>query len=248
MKQGGLVCMCLILVSMCFVPVLAQPSTNSVETIVVDDFDTPDEMTWTWNVTASRFAAEGFPKTGYFDAIPNSLRPIRKGGTEGAKVFGVHTSFNRKGDNWIEIVPVTENENGEKKNHEIDLIGNVKQIDFWVWGANYLYNLDVLIRDAEGRVNVLSAGKMNFNGWKNMIIQIPSHIRQKARMRSGPKNITFVGFRIRTDPGEYVDDFMIYFDQVKYTTYILSNIYDGFDLRALNFEQAGNKDAEPNAQ
>ena len=44
MKQGGLVCVCLLLVMMFCVPVFAQPSDKSVETILIDDFDKKDEM------------------------------------------------------------------------------------------------------------------------------------------------------------------------------------------------------------
>ena len=46
--------------------------------------------------------------------------------------------------------------------------------------------------------------------------------------------MTFVGFRIRTDPKEYVDDFLIYFDQVRYSSNTLSNVYDGFNLRNID--------------
>jgi hypothetical protein len=77
---------------------------------------------------------------------------------------------------------------------------------------------------------------LNFNGWKNLVINIPKHMVQQSRLRSGPKNLTFVGFRVRTDPAEYVDDFAVYFDQFKYTTHTLDNIYDGFDLRDIDFD------------
>lgn len=50
--------------------------------------------------------------------------------------------------------------------------------------------------------------------------------------------MTFVGFRIRTDPKEYVDDFMIYFDQLRYASNTLSNVYDGFKLQDVDFSNA----------
>ena len=43
--------------------------------------------------------------------------------------------------------------------------------------------------------------------------------------------MSFVGFRIRTDAAEAVDDYVIYFDNFKYTTNTLSNVYDGYALR-----------------
>jgi hypothetical protein len=81
----------------------------------------------------------------------------------------------------------------------------------------------------------LPAGQLTFDGWKNVIVPIPTYIRQRSRLRSGPKTISFVGFRIRTDPNEYVDDFNIFFDQLKYTTNTLSNIYDGYELTYIDF-------------
>ena len=238
MKQGVMVLLCLFCVFLFCVPVFAQPSTKSVETVLIDDFDSAEEKDYQWDVQASRFVADGFPKKGYFKGIPNSLRGFYgDGGTE-ALVLGVQTSFNRKGDNWFEIFPTTTDENGEIANYEIPFKGVVSQIDFWVWGSNYKYVLEVLVRDADGRVHTLPVGVLLFNGWKNFVVNIPGHIRQESRLRSGPKNMTFVGFKVRTDPNEYVDNFNIYFDNLKYTTHTLSTIYDGFDLRDIDFDSA----------
>ena len=50
--------------------------------------------------------------------------------------------------------------------------------------------------------------------------------------------MTFVGFRIRSDAEEYVDNFVIFFDQIKYTTNSLSFIYDGYELKDVEFEDS----------
>ena len=50
--------------------------------------------------------------------------------------------------------------------------------------------------------------------------------------------MTFVGFRIRTDAEEYVDNFVIFFDQIKYTTNSLSFIYDGYELKDVEFDDS----------
>lgn len=253
MKQGFLFCVCLMLVVFVCVPVFAQPSTKSVETIMLDNFDTEgmqeyqfrgQPLNWTWRVTASRFIEDGFPKTGYFDGVPNSLRPLQAEDAE-PKVFGVQVAYHRKGDNWFEIIPVVEGESGELENYEIPLGGLVKQIDFWVWGANYVYILEAMVRDAEGRVHVLRVAPMTFNGWRNVVVNIPNSIRQQSRLRSGPENLTLVGFRVRSDPNEYVDDFTIFFDQLKYTAHTLNNIYDGYELKSVDFGE-GSSDSSSN--
>lgn len=228
------------------IPAVAQPSSKAVETRVIDNFDnvgsqdyqvpgkTADSTVshnWTWGVQTSHYVDKerGFPKLDYFKAQPNSLKYFNKEGEE-PKVLGVSVSYLRKGENWFEVYP-----ENDGKPYEIPFVGTVTQVDFWVWGANYLYFIDLLVRDADGRVYTLPAGNLAFNGWRNVIVQIPTYIRQHSRMRSGPTIMSFVGFRIRTDPDEYVDDFSIFFDQLKFTTNALSNIFDGYELKTIEF-------------
>lgn len=223
-------------------PVAAQPSSRAVETFIVDDFDNKGEKNayqimagteqWTWGIQTSRFIMkdDGFPKMGYVDGQPNSLKALNKDKEANPKVLGVKTSYARKGENWFEIYPEVDG-----KPYEIPFVGTCTQIDFWVWGANYLYYIDLLVRDADGRVHTLPAGNLAFNGWRNVVVTVPGYIRQHSRLRSGPTDMTFVGFRVRTDPDEYVDDFNIFFDQLKYTTNTLSNIFDGYELKDIDF-------------
>ena len=232
------------------VPVFSQPNSRSVETFVIDNFDSEsdqnysydgDSLNWEWTVSASRFIAEGYPKYGYFKGIPNSLKPFQKADVE-PKVFGVQTAYNRKGDNWFEIIPMKDD-----KVYEIPFIGNVTQVDFWVWGANYLYYLEMMVRDADGRVHVLPAGNLAFNGWKNIIVHIPGWMVQHSKLRSGPKSLTLIGFRVRSDAAEYVDDFTIYFDNIKYMSNSLSFIYDGYELQETDFSDAKTGSTAPNS-
>lgn len=234
MKKGVVILGGLILALGFCVPAVAQPSTKAVETIVIDNFDTPGEMDWTWGVQASRFVTEGYPIIKTFEGIPNSLRPYHKDSDPTAQVLGVKTAFDRKGDNWFEVYP----KDADGNIYEIPFVGTVTQIDFWAWGAGYNYRLELLVRDAYGRVHTLQAGYLNFDGWKNIILNVPTYIEQHSRYRSGRKVLTFVGFRVRSDSKEAVDDFVIYFDQLKYTTNPLTNIYDGYDLKEADFGES----------
>lgn len=243
MKRGlkvliGLACFCVI-----GLPLFAQPSSKSVETFVMEDFDSAGEQnylykgktySWDWAVNSSRFVAEGYPKTGYYEGIPNSLKQLRKGSDKEFKVFGVKTAFNRKGDNWFEVYPTLDD-----KPFEIPFVGTVTQLDFWMWGANYKYYLEVMVRDSLGTVHVLPAGSLCFSGWKNIIVNIPGWIQQHSHLRSGPEDMTFVGFRIRSDAAEYVDNFVLFIDQIKYTTNSLTYIYDGYELNEIEFDSEG---------
>ena len=230
MKKGVVILAGVAALALC-VPAVAQPNSRAVETIVIDNFDTPDEMDWTWEVQASRFATDGYPIIKSFEGIPNSLRPYRKSSDPTAQVLGVKSVFDRKGDNWFEIYPV--DKDGNK--YEIPFLGTVTQLDIWVWGANYLYYLEFLVRDADGRVHTIPAGNLQFEGWRELIVKVPTYIRQHSKLRSGPENMSFIGVRVRTDANEFVDDYMIYFDNFKYVTNTLSNIYDGYELRQADF-------------
>ncbi len=239
MKRGQKVFISLACLFVFGLPAFSQPSSRSVETFVLDNFDAAGSQeypyngqtySWDWGVRASRFVAEGYPKSGYYAGIPNSLKPLRRETDSDPMVFGVKVAFNRKGDNWFEVYPQKDD-----KPFEIPLVGTVTQIDFWVWGANYNYYLDVLVRDAGGRVHVLPAGSLAFNGWRNIVVNIPGWLQQHSQLRSGPANMTFVGYRIRSDAEEYVDDYVVFFDQIKYTTNSLSFIYDGYELKDVDF-------------
>ncbi len=239
MKRGLKVFVSLACFFVIGLPAFAQPSSKSIETFVMDSFDGADSQnymydgktySWDWTVNSSRFIAEGYPKFGYYEGIPNSLKQLLKGQDVEHKVFGVKTAFNRKGDNWFEVYPTVDG-----KPYEIPFVGDVSSLDFWVWGSNYNYYLEVLVRDATGRTHVLSAGSLAFNGWKNIVVNIPGWLEQHSHLRSGPETMSFLGFRIRSDAEEYVDDFVIFFDQMKYTSNSLSFIFDGYELKEIDF-------------
>lgn len=237
MKKGFVVFCVLALCSLCM-PLFSQSAhqtQRSVETFIIDRFEGDSE--WDWEVTASRYVAENYPRQDFFNGIPSSLRYLRSDRKEQGgdpRVLGVQIAFNRKGDNWFEVYPVKDG-----KPYEVPFIGTVRQIDFWIWGAHYMYYLELLVRDADGRVHVLSAGNLAFDGWKNIAVNIPGWIRQHSRLSSGPDHMTFVGFRIRTDPQEFVDQFTIFFDQLKYTTDALAYIFDGYELKEADFGEGG---------
>ena len=238
MKKGVIVFAGLALLLGLSTPVFSQVASKSVETIMIDDFDgTNKDVTWTWKVQASRFVTEGYPILNTFDGMPNSLKALLNA-DDPHKVLGVKIKFDRKGDNWFEIYPEKDG-----KPYEIPFKGIVKAMDFWAWGAHYLYFLDILVRDADGRVHIIRAGNLAYDGWKEFIVDIPTWIRQRSRLRSGPSTLRFIGFRITTDPAEFVDDFLVYFDHVKYSTNALANIFDGYELQSADFGD-DNKDGQ----
>ena len=243
MKKGLVVFASFALLLAVGIPAFSQAPSRSVETVMIDNFDGNDsDVTWTWNVQASRFVTEGYPIINTFEAIPNSLKLVTKA-DETHKVIGAKVKFDRRGDNWMEIYPEKDG-----KPYEIPFRGNVKTLDFWVWGANYLYFLDVLVRDADGRVHIIHCGNLAFDGWRNFVVDVPTYIRQHSRLRSGPEQMTFVGFRITTDPDEFVDDYVVYFDHFKYSTGALAYIFDGYELQKADFGDDDSKKSDKDGQ
>ena len=239
MKKGLVVCMCFGLLLLFSSPAFSQEAMQtqkSTESFMIDNFNNESGNAWTWDVSASRYVADGYPKTGYFDGIQNSLKYLLKDGKDNQKVLGVQIAFKRKGDNWFEVYPVKDG-----KAYEIPFVGSVTQIDFWVWGAHYMYFLDVIVRDADGRVHVLPAGNLAFDGWRNVVVSVPGWIRQHSRSSSGRDAMSFIGFRIRTSPEEFVDSYTIFFDQMKYVTRALANIFDGYELKEADFGNSEGK-------
>ena len=238
MKQGRL-SVCLVLVSLMFLlPMFAQvATTTSYDSIMIDDFDQVENVDWNWYVQASRYS-NGDPKMQYFEGAPNSVKYLQKEGVTG-KVLGVEAAFNKKGDNWLEIYPAKKDANGKMQQFNLDLKGDVDHIDVWVWGAGYPYHLDLLLRDADGRVHSIPMTKLSYIGWKNIKTYIPKWMIQRSRYRSGAKTLSFVGFRIKTEPFAPVDIFTIYFDQLKYLSNTFADIYDGYDFDSKVFDEKG---------
>lgn len=235
MKHGGLilagVAFALIFA---FVPLTADEETINYQTYMVDTFDNPEGQEWAYHAVGSKFVTDGFPILKYFDGMPRSIR-VMQDKDENAKYLGIQFKFNRKGVNWVDIFPTKEGANGREA-YEIPFKGNIQRFDMWVWGAGYYYELELIVRDCEGRTHTLPMGLVNFKGWKNMHVSVPSNIPQSSKYIGNKHHMAFVAFRIRTRPTERVDDFKIFFDQFKALTDVYVDSYDGYELLEAPFE------------
>ncbi|CEM62524.1 hypothetical protein DWQ65_01360 [Treponema phagedenis] len=229
MKQGGLILAGFVLIFASMLPLAADSEVN-YQTYMVDTFDTTEE--WTWEAVGSKFVTEGYPVLKFFDGMPHAVRVMQSDPDAEYRFMGVQFKFNRQGDNWVDIVPMKDG-----KNYEIPLKGIVNRFDLWVWGAGYLYSMEMLVRDCNGRVHVLPLGPLNYQGWKNLAVKVPTNIPQASKYLSNVKYMSFVAFRIRTSPMERVDDFYIFIDQFKALTNVFVNSYDGFELEKANFQE-----------
>lgn len=244
MKQGGLIIASLVLLFTLFVSPVSAQQTRSVnyETYIVDNFDSPD-TDWTWVAAGSKFVTKGYPVLKFFDGMPNSIRVTQTDPKGTYKYLGMEVKFDRKGDNWVDIVPQKKGTDGKLLPYEIPFKGKISRVDMWVWGANYAYELAILVRDCNGRVYELPMGLVNFEGWQNMSVLIPTSIQQATSYLNGIQNMSLVALRIRTRPTERVDNFFIFFDQFKALTDTFTSSYDGFELVGAQFSDSQNKES-----
>ncbi len=232
MKHGGFKAACLAL-SACIVvfSVSADDKTVNLESRVLESFD--GDSNYVWKVSASKFATktddETFPKLSYVPSWPAALHGTNRDGKE-LKSLGIWGRFDRKGYNWIDMYPVAKDAAEDAPPAEIPFPGRVSLLDVWVWGANFNYYLEAYVRDYKGVVHIIEMGDLSFEGWKNLRINIPSNIPQSKRTLPKREGLTLIKFRLWTRPMERVDDFQVYFDQVKVLTDTFESLFDGDEL------------------
>ena len=205
------------------------------------------------NSLASRYATEGFPTSRYVNSWPIDLFGVRPDDADKKQTFGVRAKFDRQGYNYFAVY--TGSNIGADDNWKPQALalthdnqpGQIKNINVWVWGANYDYTIETHVRDFKGVTHVLPMrvvsgidsnryrnGSLMFNGWRKMAANVPVNIPQSSRYNFQDYRLMFVKFVIRTNPYERVDDFYIYFDQLQVTLDNYSNYYDGKDLSQPN--------------
>ncbi len=156
----------------------------------------------------------------------NAVRYTDKSGT----CLGMFLQFNRQGYNSVEVMPLTQADGGKYKFAPIPFKGKVRQIDFWVWGANYNYFMELVLRDYRGVEYRLDVGSIRHIGWKNFVIQIPNNIPQSVVYRPAGKSLSLVKMVVWTHPTEKVSGAYLYIDHIKYLADVYEDLFDGYKL------------------
>jgi hypothetical protein len=217
------------------VVVSQQQATTNYQSIVIESFDSPDERIW--EVRGSKFVTESFPQSGWVRTWPDALYRVEPEGAE-LRSLGVQAAFDRQGYNFLEFVPMEENQDGELVDSFVPIPGQVRYLDMWIWGSNFDYYVDVHIRDYRGVVHVLKLGDIRYRGWRNLRVQIPTWIPQDVRytaefvgqsgeFQSGLRSLELVKIVLWTRPSERVTGFFVYFDEIKVETDMYRDPFDG---------------------
>ena len=219
--------------------------TTDYISIILDPFDGTTSREWSfggktysfdyeWRLDASKFASnvnnENFPKQTYVPVWPIALFGTNRDG-KNLKSFGIWGKFDRRGYNWIDIYPVkAESDPDDPEPFEIPIPGRLQYMDMWVWGSNLNFYMEAYFRDYQGVVHCLHMGNLAYQGWRNLRVRIPTSMPQAKRVLPRLANLTFVKFRVWTTPMERVDNFYVYFNQMKILTDTFESLYDGDEL------------------
>jgi len=205
--------------------------TNNFESMVLESFD--GDSDYTWKVEASKFTTKtsevSYPMLTYVEAWPMAAFGNNRGeNSKDLKSLGIRGRFDRQGYNWIDIYPVLAD--NEEEPYEIPIPGRVRSLDMWVWGSNLKYYIEVFLRDYQGVVHTLRLGDIAYTGWRSLRVNIPTSIPQSKRILPAYTGLTFVKFRLWTQPPEKVDNFFVYFKQIRVLTDTFEALFDGNDL------------------
>jgi hypothetical protein len=245
MKQGSFRAVCLILLAWTAIfSAFGDENTVNSETVLIDAFDGSTTHTWKaegkdrtyefeWRTDASKFTTKtdeaAYPRLTYVPTFPQALFG-RTPPEDDQRSLGIWGKFDRKGYNWIDLYPVAAGGAEDAEPFEIPLPGRVQYLDFWLWGSNLNFYIEAYVRDSQGVVYPIRVGNLNFAGWKNLRVNIPPNIPQSKRVLPRLAGLTFVKFRITTQPIEQVDNFYVYLDHFKILTDTFESLYDGNDL------------------
>lgn len=203
---------------------VAPASARRIATEVIEDFNDPAESRWI--VQGSKFVTEGFPQYGHVNSWPEGLYRREPEGVT-LRSLGARAQFDRLGYNYLEFIPVTDGEDGQPQARGIPIPGRAESLDFWVWGSNHDYYMEVQLRDHRGIVHTLPAGNINYTGWRNLQVRIPNYIPQDVRYVPQLQGLELVKFIMWTRPNERVSGFQIYLDHVTVLTDLHEQPFDG---------------------
>ena len=252
MKQGSfravrLAVFLLIVLSMTVPPVFGDSNTVDQMSVILDKFNGELSKEWTyggrtysyefeWALDASKFATttstESFPMMTYVDTWPQALYGVNRNNLD-IRSLGIWGRFDRRGYNWIDVYPIVPGSGSDSEGpvpFEIPIPGRVQYLDMWVWGSNFNFYMEAYFRDYLGVVHSVNMGELSFQGWRNLRARIPNHIPQAKRTLPHFAPLTFIKFRIWTTPLERVDNFFVYFNQMKILTDIHETHFDGNEL------------------
>ena len=211
-----------------WVAVLAAGETQRAvvfQTLTIEGFDDPE--TSHWIVRGSKFATAGFPRKQFVNAYPTAVFGKNHPDGDNLNSLGIYGKFDRKGYNYIEIIPARVQQTGCLTPEPLPIPGQVTRIDVWAWGSNYDYYMEIHLQDHRGVTHNLFLGTLNYVGWQNLSVSVPGSIPQEADHVPRQRSLLITKLVLWTRPHENVDGFYFYIDELKVLTDIFKYNFDG---------------------
>jgi hypothetical protein len=135
----------------------------------------------------------------------------------------IHTSFNIPGQNF-HFIP----------HKQIELKGQLYSASIWINSNNTQNSLSLLFKNASEKNVEVNIGKLNWNGWKRLEIQLPQSLQRRGKNFATRYKHSFTGFLLRSPTGKetstvslMIDNFLIISD-TKEISYPGSEILDNW--------------------
>lgn len=186
-----------------------------------------------FDIVGSKFLNEEKTATKTYEQVPEGLGDSR---SESTRSLGIRTAFNRKGYNWLDIIP---RDGAEGPENQGNFPGLVRSMDLWVWGGSFLYNMELVLQDYKGYEHNLPMGNLDYFGWANKNTAISPTIPQDEPYAPRRKGLIFRKFRVYSTPEERVDRFHIFIDYFKIVTDAYRDQYDGYELEKIIAQEEG---------
>ncbi len=126
-------------------------------------------------------------------------------------VLGVRTDFFRRTYSTLAILPA----------RPIPVPGIAHSFSIWVAGRNTPYELKLFVRNQFGEISILSFGKLQFLGWKQLTAAVPPNIQGYTTLGVGDDfnaGLEIIGLQIESSLLETYGRYYIYFDDLRVVT------------------------------
>lgn len=123
-------------------------------------------------------------------------------------VLGAKVYFFRRGVINFAVKPV----------RPIPIEGITKTLSLWVCGRNTNHRLEVVVQDHFGNDSIIDMGKLNFMGWKQLTVSVPSNVVQRDYHYNNKMGISVSAFNIKCDLDETYGNYYLYFDDLRAVT------------------------------
>ena len=173
-----------------------------------------------WVVTTSRFGDPEETRQYFLPGVPEALGKAKD---ETEKSLAIQASFTSKGHNFVDVA-IKDSK---------PFFGKVDNINVWVWGGNFDYNLEMHLEDRLNFVHRLPMANLKYYGWKNIVVKIPGTIKQLEPYAPRQSGFKFKKFRLYSEPYARKEKFICVFDYFKIVTDTYTDQFDGYDIEKM---------------